>query len=140
MTKINFYKIVILLAIFGIGLAIYLLYESFGPTHQSLCYVNSAINCEASTKGSLSRLFGIPVPLYGLTGFVFMILGAIKKWPKLVFGMAVFGTFFCLRINLIEIFQLRAFCPVCFACQLDMIAVFILGLLLLRERKTPEVF
>lgn len=134
MQKLNLYKIIILLAVFGIGLALYLLYETFGPAHQSLCYVNSVINCEASTKGPLSTLFGIPVPLYGLVGFVFMILGAIKKWPKLILGMAAFGTLFCLRINVLEIFQLGAFCPVCFACQLTMISLLILSLFLIRAK------
>lgn len=136
MTKINYYKIITLLAIFGIGLALYLLYETFGPVHQSLCYVNSVINCEASTKGPLSTLFGIPVPFYGLTGFVFMLLGVYKKWPKLTLGMAIFGTLFCLRIIILEVFFIRAYCPVCLMCQITMISIMILGIMQWKQIKS----
>ena len=139
MGKINYYKIILPLAIFGIGLALYLLYETFGPVHTSLCYVNSTINCDASTKGSLAQLFGIPVPLYGLTGFVFILLGVAKKWPKLILGMAAFGTFFCLRIIVLEIFWIKAYCPVCLACQIVMLSLMYFGLkLVLNERSVSK--
>lgn len=79
-------------------------------------------------------LFGINVPFYGLAGFVFMIIGAIKKWPKLIVGMGLFGTFFCLRIILLEIFQVKEYCPVCLMCQVVMIAITILGVMLLQQK------
>lgn len=134
--KLNYYRLVLFLALFGICLALYLLHESFAPPHASLCYVNSTVNCDASTKGVLAKLFGIPVPFYGLTGFVFMLLGVYKKWPKLILGMGLFGTFFCLRIILLEVFQVHAYCPVCFMCQIVMIFVSIFGLMLWRQ--TPN--
>lgn len=131
---LNLYKIITLLAIFGIGLALYLLYESFAPAHKSLCYINSTINCEASTKGPLSTLFGIPTPLYGLVGFIFILLGVKQKWPKLITGMAAFGTLFCLRINILEIIWLNAYCPVCLTCQFVMISLLVLGLMQWKQK------
>lgn len=136
MAKLNYYKIILPLAVFGICLALYLLYETFGPVHKSLCYVNAAINCDASTKGPLARLFGIPVSLYGLTGFIFIILGAVKKWPKLILGMAAFGTFFCLRIILLEVFWIKAYCPVCLACQIVMLSLMYFGLKLVLDERS----
>lgn len=133
MQKLNYYKIITYLALFGICLALYLLYETFGPAHQSLCYVNSAINCEASTRGPLANLLGIPVSLYGLTGFIFMLLGVYKKWPKLILGMAIFGTLFCLRIILLETFWVKSYCPVCLTCQAVMISILIFSIILVRN-------
>lgn len=127
---LDYYKIVKPLAVFGIILALYLLYEYLSPVHKSLCYVNSYINCEASTKGPLANTLGIPTAIWGLTGYIIILISALKKWPKLLFGMATFGLFFCLRITFLEIFVVKALCPVCLACQLDMIALFILGWLL----------
>ncbi len=133
--KLNYYKIIAPLAVFGMLLAIYLFYEYLAPVHKSLCYVNSLINCEASTKGPLANTLGIPTALYGLAGYTVILIAALKKWPKLLFATATFGLLFCLRITYLEIFVIKAICPVCIGCQLDMIALFIFGFLLLRQPK-----
>lgn len=125
--KLNFYKIIAPLAVVGIGLAIYLLYEYFSPSHQSLCYINTTINCEASTKGVLAVTLGIPTAFYGLVGYFVILLSAIKKWPRLLFAMATFGLVFCLRITFLELFVIKAICPVCLACQLIIIAIFVMA-------------
>lgn len=129
------YKLISALAIIGIGLASFLLYEFLTLPAVSPCYINATINCDAATKGSLSTLLGIPVALYGLSGYVFILLAALKKWPRVIFGMALFGLLFCLRITFIEIFQLGVLCPVCLMCQLDMVALFVLSILLLKSSK-----
>lgn len=125
MSKI--YKAIFILSVIGIGLAVYLFYEYLSPPHQSLCYVNSYINCEASTKGALANTLGIPTALYGLMGYTIILISALKKWRRLLFGMATFGLLFCLRITFLEVFVINALCPVCLACQAVMIVLFILG-------------
>lgn len=70
------FSIVIALSILGIGLASYLLYQYYAPNHQSLCYINSYINCEASTKGPLANTLGIPTGFYGFFGYIFILIGA----------------------------------------------------------------
>lgn len=123
----NLYKVIIPLALFGIGLAVYLLYEYLAPAHPTLCYVNATINCEASTKGVLANTLGVPTALYGLAGYSVILLAALKRWPRLLLATAAFGLVFCLRITYLELFVVKAICPVCLACQLDMIALFLLG-------------
>lgn len=125
MSKI--YKVITILSVIGIGLALYLTNEYFAPPHQSICYINSYINCEASTKGELAKTLGIPTALYGLTGYFIILIASLKKWPKLLFGMATFGLLFCLRITFLEVFVINALCPVCLTCQAIMIVIFILG-------------
>ncbi len=129
----DWYKVSMYLALFGIVLALYLFYEYLAPVHRSLCYVNSTINCEASTKGPLAHTLGIPTALWGLTGYVIILISSLKKWPRLLWGMATFGLLFCLRITFLEIFVVKAICPVCLACQIDMLALFTLGFLLYRQ-------
>lgn len=124
----NYPKIIAPLAIFGVLLALYLFYEYLAPVHPTLCYVNSYINCEASTKGPLANTLGIPTALWGLTGYLVILISALKKWRRLLLATATFGLLFCLRITYLEIFVVRALCPVCLMCQLDMIALFIFGL------------
>ncbi len=133
-SNIDLYKIIMLLAVIGIGLALYLLYEAFAPAHRSLCYVNSTINCEASTKGALAYTLGIPTALYGLTGYMVILLSAIAKKRKLLLFMVTFGLLFCLRITFLEIFVIKAICPVCLLCQTNMLILFILALKLPKQK------
>jgi len=126
------------LAVVGIGLACFLLWERyFHPTFQP-CNVNATINCNAVISGEVSDTLGIPTPLIGLIGYVIILFAAFKMNSKLVLGMATFGLAFCLYIAYRELFQLHVVCPVCVLCQLDMITVFILGLILNFSKKTSE--
>lgn len=121
------------LAVVGIGLASFLLWERyFRPTFQP-CNINSTVNCNAIINGEVSNTLGIPTPLIGLIGYVVILFAAFKKNAKLILGMAIFGLVFCLYIAYRELFQLNVVCPVCILCQLDMITVFILGILLNRK-------
>lgn len=131
--KEKYFDWVKILAVVGILLAVYLLWQqAFHPSLQ-LCNISSTVNCDAIINGAVAKTLGIPTPLIGLTGYIFILIGAFKKLPKLVMGMATFGLLFCLYIGAREIFQLHVLCPVCILCQLDMITVFILGILLNRK-------
>lgn len=130
LTKNNIWKALISLSILGIILAIYLFYNFLTKPLIESCYINATVNCDAVTKGSLSTLFGIPVSLIGLVGYITILLSSIFKKKLLVFGMSTFGMFFCLFITYQELFMLKVVCPVCLACQLVMLVVFLLAIYL----------
>lgn len=118
------------LAVFGILLAVFLLWEQmFRPSFQP-CNINATVNCDAVISGEVSKTLGIPTPLIGLIGYTIILFAAFKSNAKLILGMALFGLVFCLYIAYRELFQLHVVCPVCILCQIDMISVFILGILL----------
>lgn len=123
-----------ILALIGIGLAIFLLWEQFYHPAFQPCNINSTVNCDAVINGIIAKTFGIPTPLIGLVGYTLILLGAFKTNAKFVLGMATFGLVFCLYIAYRELFQLHVICPVCIACQIDMITVFILGILLVGKK------
>ena len=126
----NYFGIIKALAVIGIGLAVFLLWEqAFHPTFQP-CNINSTVNCDAVINGAVAKTLGIPTPLIGLVGYIIILFAAFKANAKLVLGMSAFGLAFCLYIAFIELFKLHVVCPVCIMCQLDMITVFVLGLLL----------
>ena len=123
-----------ILGVIGIGLALFLLWERyFSPSFQP-CNINSTVNCNAVIRGQVSDTLGIPTPLIGLIGYVVILFAAFKKKAKLVLGMSTFGLAFCLYIAYRELFQLHVVCPVCILCQLDMITVFILGIILTSKK------
>ncbi|EKE13244.1 MAG: vitamin K epoxide reductase [uncultured bacterium] len=135
--KEKFFNWIKILAGLGIFLALFLLWEQiFRPSFQP-CNINATVNCDAVISGEVSKTLGIPTPLIGLVGYIIILFAAFKKNAKLVLGMAAFGLAFCLYIAYRELFQLHVICPVCVLCQLDMITVFILGILLNRKASKP---
>ena len=128
--KNTIWKALIILSSLGILLAVYLFYNFLTKPLVESCYFNSHINCDAVTKGSLSTLFGIPVPLVGLVGYIVILISSIFKQKLLVLAMSTFGKVFCLFITYQEIFILKVICPVCLTCQLVMFTVFLLAIYL----------
>lgn len=124
------YLYVKILAVFGIALALYLLFEQLTRSPFNICSVNEAVNCDAIISGSVAKTFGIPTPLIGLVGYIVILASAILRYKKLLLGMATFGLVFCLSIAYIELVQLKVICPVCILCQVAMISIFGLALIL----------
>ena len=83
--KENIWKALVLFSFIGILLAVYLFYNFLTKPLFESCYVNSIVNCDAVTKGPLSTLFGIPVALVGLVGYIVIFISSIFKMKKIVF-------------------------------------------------------
>ena len=128
------WQAVIVLSLIGIVLASYLFYNYLAPSPLTLCDINATVNCDAVTKGPLAEFMGVPVSLVGLIGYAFILISGILKNKKLLLFMSTFGMLFCLRLTYLEIFSLKVFCPVCGACQLVMLTLFIIGLKLYRTK------
>ena len=131
--KQKYFDWVKILAVIGIGLALFLLWEQFFHPAFQPCNINATVNCDAIINGLVAKTLGIPTPLIGLLGYLIILYSAFKGSARWVLGMATFGLLFCLYIAYRELFQLHVVCPVCIACQLDMITVFILGILLTKK-------
>lgn len=122
------------LAVIGLILGAFLMWEQISRPAWQPCNINATINCDAVISGEVSKTLGIPTPLYGLVGYALILYGAFVKNKKLILGMASFGLVFCLYIAYRELFELRVICPVCIGCQIDMIITFILALMLNRRK------
>ena len=134
--KFTLWNWISILAFIGILLASYLYYNYlFQPVFKP-CYVSSSINCDAATIGPLKLTFGIPTALYGLVGYILILIGSFIKNIKLVLAVATFGLLFCLYILYREIFEIYVYCIVCIACLIDMSAVFFLSLKLKKNNKS----
>ncbi|MFH1244841.1 MAG: vitamin K epoxide reductase family protein [bacterium] len=117
-----------ILAVIGLVLGTYLMWEQVSRPAWQPCNINATVNCDAVIKGEVAKTLGIPTPLYGLVGYALILLGAFTKKKKLILGMATFGLIFCMYIAYRELFQLHVICPVCIGCQIDMIITFILAI------------
>jgi uncharacterized membrane protein len=131
--KNTLWYVAIALSIVGIFLALYLinLYYAFSPGSETICNINNRFNCTEISSGSLSTIFGVPVALVGLTGYVVILFSALTKKKTWMFFMSAFGMLFCLRITILEVFFVKILCPVCLACQSIMIILFLIATYLL---------
>lgn len=135
MSGSKYSKYIKILSAFGIGLALYLFINYLTQPIVRICTINSRVNCDAVISGEVSTTLGIPTSLYGLIGYVAILVFSILNKKKWVFGVSLFGTLFCLRITFIEVFMLKVYCPVCALCQLDMLALLILSFYDMRQKK-----
>lgn len=126
------------LSLIGLFLASYLIYNYFFQPSFQPCHISQTINCDLVTKGVLATFLGIPVGFYGFVGYLFILIGSLRKNKNLVLAMAAFGMLFCLRMTILEIFFYNTFCPVCLTCQLDMLLIFVLGLMLFKNRRSSQ--
>lgn len=130
MSKVKIFFWIKILAIVGLMLGTYLMYEQVTRPAWQPCNINALVNCDAVVSGEVSKTLGIPTPIYGLLGYALILIGAILKNKKLVLSMAAFGLVFCMYIAYVELFLLHTICPVCIGCQVDMIITFVLALML----------
>lgn len=133
MTEKRIFFVIKVLSIIGISLAIYLLIEQITQSSFRPCNINTIVNCEAIISGDVAKTFGIPTPLYGLAGYLVILLAAFWKNKKLLLSVASFGLLFCLWIAYKELFELRVICPICIVCQTIMISVFSLAIYLFKR-------
>jgi len=123
------------LSIVGIILALFLLWEQlFHPSFQP-CNISAVVNCDAVISGVLAKTLGLPTPLYGLIGYIVIFLASFFRKARLVLAIATFGLGFCLWIAYRELVELAVICPVCIACQIIMLTVFVLGIILVRQNR-----
>lgn len=121
------FYLITLLSLVGIILASYLLYNFYNPKPVLFCDINDKVNCQAVISGSLSTFAGVPVSLVGLIGYGVILFAGLTKRAKLAFGASIFGMIFCLRLTILEIFFIKVICPVCLACQIVMLLLFLIS-------------
>lgn len=126
------------LAIVGITLAIYLLWEQLARPSFQPCTINAQVNCDAIISGAVAKTLGIPTPLYGLTGYIIIFIAAILHKKKLLVGTALFGLAFCLWIGYRELFELHVICPVCIACEGIIATIVVLSLIIMKKKQRKD--
>lgn len=119
--------VIMILALIGMWLGMYLYYEFVTQNVLGVCDLSETINCKPVTTGNLARFLGIPVALIGITGYLVILVTAYFQKFKWTFAMASFGMLFCLRLMFLEIFVEKVVCPICVACQIVMLTVFLIS-------------
>jgi len=117
---------IMLLALAGIAVSLYSFLHNQGFASGEFCSIGETLNCDVVNKGPYSKIYGIPVSLIGVAGYLFLGLGAFLKLrqPKDK-GLTLFlvlaslaGFAFSLYLTGIEAFVLETWCLLCLTSQL----------------------
>ena len=125
----------LVLSLAGLGVSIYLTVQHYTAATSFLgCPATSTFNCQKVTTSAESIIFGIPVAVFGLAFYVFMVavntpwawrsrLPAIY-WARL--GSIVLGIVFVLYLIYTELFTIGAICVDCTSVHIITFVLFVL--------------
>lgn len=90
--------------------------------YESFCAISQAINCDTVSQSPYSIFLGMPVPVWGVIGYIFFLLllglarleAANKKrmWP-LLFAVALIFSLYSIALALISSLLIHSFCIMC---------------------------
>lgn len=138
-SKVITNRVIFVLSIIGVAIAIYVS-QSFLRKASIVCI---STGCETVRKSPLAYPFGIPVPIFGLVGYLILTASAFLRTMKqkthtlvtlanVMFGVAIFGVSFVSWFTYTEIFIIRG---ICMWCGISAINMYIIFGILLYERK-----
>jgi protein-disulfide isomerase/uncharacterized membrane protein len=114
------------LLIAGFFVALYLsvshyrVYTDIG--YSSFCAISKSINCDTVSQSGFSILFGMPVPVWGMLGYLFLMLifpflfqrkNSEKKLWTLFFVIVFFFSVYSVILAFISTFYIHSYCLMC---------------------------
>jgi uncharacterized membrane protein len=126
-TDRTLHRILIVLALVGMGIAGYLTYVHYRGL-SPICAINEG--CEKVQSSRYAKVGGVPVPLIGLIGYVaifasLFVRGELARLATA--GMAIGGFAFSVYLTSLELFQIHAICQWCVGSAIVMTAIAILS-------------
>ena len=119
--------LVLILSTIGIILSLYLTYTHITLDETSFCLTGGG--CDIIKSSAYSRIYGIPVPVLGLIGYMVIWILTFLKFDKsnikLIYFISVVGLSFSIYLTYIEVFILKALCSFCIISAVVMLAIFI---------------
>lgn len=124
-------RLILILSLLGIALSGYLTYVHF---NRSEGWCPTGGGCYDVWDSEYSVVFGIPVALIGLLGYIALFgmsylrlyypdMGIVENFPTYMLVISVVGGAFSIYLTLIEIFVIQAVCDYCFSAFVVMMAI-----------------
>jgi len=113
-------------AVAGLANSIYLAFSHYRVhtdiLYTSFCAVSRSINCDTVSQSPYSLFLGVPIPIWGILGYLFFLLllsfagtkaaGRRRIWPLLVL-VALGFCLYSLFLAYISRYYIRAYCLMC---------------------------
>lgn len=88
-------------------------------TYSSFCAISKAANCDTVAQSTYSILFNLPVPVWGVLGYSFLIILIIlakrtmKMWT-IIFLISIFFSIYSIYLGFVSYKYIHSFCLMCF--------------------------
>lgn len=133
-------RVIMALALVGVYLAVRALQIHYS-TGLTPCSINDVWDCGAVNRGPYSVIYGVPVALIGIIGYIFLFLmEALKKWR--VMAAASLGALgFSLYLTHIEASILQTWCEYCVGSLITISLITLLAIIQLivqRRKRMPD--
>ena len=143
MTRKQIITTLFVLAVLGFGISIYSLLHNQGFASGEFCTIGDTLNCDVVNKGPYSIMFGIPVSLIGVIGYLFLAVAAgmklknptDKSLTRFLTFASIGGFLFALYLSGIEAFILETWCLLCLTSQAIILVMAILSIWLTNKEK-----
>lgn len=124
-----------LLALGGALISSVSLYHHYGASQSSFCDFAESFNCDIVNRSIYSVVFGIPVALIGIIGYITLlglatVYRAKAQTPALLLIASLAGLGFALYLTYIEAFVLAVWCILCLTSLTLILAITVLSSLL----------
>jgi len=135
--------IVAVLAVGGIIVSSVSLQHHYATSKTSYCEIGEAFNCDIVNRSSYSSIFGIPVAMIGILGYVGLgglatVYRERPDTPLMLLGGALGGLAFALYLTYIEGWVLGVWCILCLTSLVLISCITLLSLLIwTRNRSDP---
>jgi uncharacterized membrane protein len=121
-----YYFAVVFLTLVGLIVSLYLSYSHYRVYtdigYKSFCALSKAINCDTVSQSAYSIFLGLPVPVWGIVGYIFFLLfllfaknkdaGNKRVWT-LLFLIAAAFTLYSIALAAISTFYIHSYCIMC---------------------------
>jgi len=121
-----YYYTVLSIGLIGLFVSIYLSYSHYriytDIGYKSFCAISRAINCDTVSQSTYSIFLGLPVPVWGIAGYIFFLLfllfaknkdaGNKRVWT-LLFLITVAFTLYSIVLAAISTFYIHSYCIMC---------------------------
>ena len=119
---------VVIIALAGLADAVYLAISHFrvytDMGYQSFCAISKSINCDTISQSSFSIFLDVPVPIWGVVGYLLFLLllyparnapsDTNRLWPTL-FTIALGFTIYSIILAIISVAFVHSYCIMCMA-------------------------
>ncbi|MBS1869962.1 MAG: vitamin K epoxide reductase family protein [Actinobacteria bacterium] len=136
MTDRLLHRVLVVLALVGIGIASYLTYVHYRGL-SPICAINAG--CEKVQSSRYAKVGGVPVPLIGLVGYVAILASLLVRGELArlaTAGMAIGGFAFSVYLTSLELFKIHAICQWCVGSAIVMTSIAVLSTI--RALRAPD--
>jgi len=127
-----------LLSVVGVGVSSVSLYHHFGTSKTRYCDFAENFNCDIVNRSVYSTVFGIPVALVGIFGYLMLLALATvyrtkAETPMMLLIASTLGLGFALYLTYIEAFVLGTWCILCLSSLSVIVLVTVLSSVLVAQ-------